>query len=89
MTKGQMLRRAKARIVGYLNYYAITDNSKRCGDVGKPLVRFCEGPGNNWMFIIWEAPVYSTRIFEFPSGKFDSPIDPSLCSGSAASLRYE
>ena len=32
MTKGQMLRWAKARIVGHLNYYAITDNSKRCGE---------------------------------------------------------
>lgn len=32
MSKGQMLRQAKARIVGHLNYYAITDNSKRCGE---------------------------------------------------------
>jgi len=30
MRKGEMLRRAKARVVGHLNYYAITDNSKRC-----------------------------------------------------------
>jgi hypothetical protein len=30
MIKGQMLHWAKARIVGHLNYYAITDNSKRC-----------------------------------------------------------
>ena len=25
-----MLRSARRRVVGYLNYYAITDNSKRC-----------------------------------------------------------
>ena len=30
LTKGEMLRRAKSRVVGHLNYYAITDNSKRC-----------------------------------------------------------
>jgi len=30
MRKGQMLRSARRRVVGYLNYYAITDNSKRC-----------------------------------------------------------
>ena len=30
MTKGEMLRRAKMRLVGHLNYYAITDNSRRC-----------------------------------------------------------
>jgi len=30
LRKGEMLRRAKARVTGHLNYYAITDNSKRC-----------------------------------------------------------
>ena len=30
LRKGEMLRKARARVVGYLNYYAITDNSKRC-----------------------------------------------------------
>jgi group II intron reverse transcriptase/maturase len=30
LRKGEMLRRAKARIAGHLNYYAITDNSKQC-----------------------------------------------------------
>ncbi|HIC25854.1 MAG TPA: hypothetical protein EYO82_08095, partial [Gammaproteobacteria bacterium] len=27
---GQLLRRAKARVTGHLNYYAITDNSDSC-----------------------------------------------------------
>jgi group II intron reverse transcriptase/maturase len=30
LKKGEMLRRAKARVVGHLNYYAITDNTKAC-----------------------------------------------------------
>lgn len=30
LRKGEMLRRAKIRVVGYLNYYAITDNAKAC-----------------------------------------------------------
>jgi len=30
LRKGEMLRRAKVRIEGHLNYYAITDNSKLC-----------------------------------------------------------
>jgi group II intron reverse transcriptase/maturase len=30
LRKGEMLRRAKARIEGHLNYYAITDNLDRC-----------------------------------------------------------
>ncbi len=30
LRKGEMLRSAKIRIVGHMNYYAITDNSKKC-----------------------------------------------------------
>ena len=30
LRKGEMLKQARARVVGYLNYYAITDNSDRC-----------------------------------------------------------
>ena len=31
LRKGEMLRQAKMRITGHLNYYAITDNSEQCG----------------------------------------------------------
>jgi group II intron reverse transcriptase/maturase len=31
LRKGEMLRQARARVIGYLNYYAITDNAERCG----------------------------------------------------------
>ena len=30
LRKGEMLRRAKVRVRGHLNYYAITDNAKAC-----------------------------------------------------------
>jgi RNA-directed DNA polymerase len=30
MRQGELLRRAKARVQGHLNYYAITDNAQRC-----------------------------------------------------------
>ncbi len=30
LRKGEMLRRAKWRVQGHLNYYAITDNAERC-----------------------------------------------------------
>ena len=30
LRKGEMLRQARARVIGHLNYYAITDNSERC-----------------------------------------------------------
>ena len=30
LRKGEMIRLARARVVGHLNYYAITDNAERC-----------------------------------------------------------
>lgn len=30
LRKGEMIRQARIRVIGYLNYYAITDNVKRC-----------------------------------------------------------
>jgi len=30
LSKGEMIRQARTRVVGYLNYYAITDNAARC-----------------------------------------------------------
>ena len=30
LKKGEMLRQARTRVIGHLNYYAITDNSARC-----------------------------------------------------------
>ncbi|MFA6691772.1 MAG: hypothetical protein WCR98_07325 [Saccharofermentanales bacterium] len=30
--KGEMIRQARRRIVGHMNYYAITDNAERCND---------------------------------------------------------
>jgi group II intron reverse transcriptase/maturase len=30
MPTGELVRRAKARIIGYLNYYAVTDNTRHC-----------------------------------------------------------
>ena len=32
LKKGEMLKRARARVVGHLNYYAITDNAAKCND---------------------------------------------------------
>ncbi len=32
LKKGEMVRQARARVIGHLNYYAITDNSARCSD---------------------------------------------------------
>lgn len=32
LKKGEMLKRARARVVGHLNYYAITDNAARCSE---------------------------------------------------------
>ena len=56
LSKGEMLRQAKRRVVGYLNYYAITDNGHRCtsylhhvrGILFKWLNRKSQRKGYNW-----------------------------------------
>jgi group II intron reverse transcriptase/maturase len=32
LRKGEMLRQARSRVVGHLNYYAVTDNSRQCSN---------------------------------------------------------
>ena len=32
LSKGEMIRAARIRVIGHLNYYAITDNAQRCSD---------------------------------------------------------
>ncbi len=39
LKKGEMLRRAKIRVVGHLNYYAITDNAKACNTYMRHVTR--------------------------------------------------
>ncbi len=43
LKKGQLLQQTKARLVGYLNYYAITDNGELCQSFRHQVVRrlFC------------------------------------------------
>ena len=31
LSKGEMIRAARIRVIGHLRYYAITDNTERCG----------------------------------------------------------
>ena len=45
LRKGEMLRLARARVVGHLSYYAITDNSDRC----KYFVRYAERILFKWL----------------------------------------
>jgi hypothetical protein len=39
---GELLPQAKSRLVGHLNYYAITDNAPRCDSVRRQF-RVCGG----------------------------------------------
>lgn len=56
LRKGEMIRQARIRMIGTLNYYAITDNTKRCGTylyrttqiLFKWLNRKSQRKGYNW-----------------------------------------
>lgn len=56
LRKGEMIRQARIRVIGYLNYYAITDNAERCSTylyratqiLFKWLNRKSQRKGYNW-----------------------------------------
>ncbi len=79
MTKGQMLRRAKARIVGYLNYYAITDNSKRCGEyvyqATRILFKWLNRKSQRTSYR-WEGYLQVLKWLKWPSARVRQDLNP-------------
>ena len=82
LKKGEMLRQAKIRVAGHLNYYAITDNSARCTSylyhVTRILLKWLnrksqrktytwEGYGQALQWIGWPKPYVRKDLNPFPS----------------------
>lgn len=79
LTKGQMLRRAKARIVGHLNYYAITDNSERCGEyvylATRILFKWLNRKSQRTSYR-WEGYLQVLRWMKWPSARVRQDLNP-------------
>jgi RNA-directed DNA polymerase len=59
LSKGQMLRQAKIRVVGHLSYYAITDNSEKCSSY----VHYATGILFKWINRKSQRPSYTWKGF--------------------------
>ena len=79
LKKGELLRQAKTRLVGYLNYYAITDNGESCQSFRRQVERllYC------WMnrqsqrrSYTWRQMYDALAWVEWPGVRIKHNLDP-------------
>jgi len=79
MRKGAMLRSAKRRIVGYLNYYAITDNSKKCSaylhHVTQILCKWLNRKSQRRSYT-WEGYLQALDQVRWPTARIRKDLNP-------------
>lgn len=73
LRKGEMLRSARTRVLGYLNYYAITDNSERC----EYYVYYTKRILFKWLNRKSQRKAYSWEAYEHALGSVGWPT-PSI-----------
>lgn len=81
LKKGELLKRAKARLVGHLNYYAITDNGRMCDAFKRQVTRMLY----KWMNRQSQKRSYTWERFHdalawagWPSIRIKHDLDPFL-----------
>lgn len=79
LKKGELLREAKARLVGHLNYYAITDNGRMCEAYRRQVTRML----HKWMnrqsqrrSYTWERFYGALAWVGWPSIRIKHNLDP-------------
>lgn len=81
LRKGEMLYRAKARVVGHLNYYAITDNSGKCSSyvyhATRILFKWINRKSQRASYT-WKGFQQVLKLFEWPSPTIRKNLNP-LC----------
>jgi RNA-directed DNA polymerase len=79
MTKGEMLRSARQRILGHLNYYAITDNSSRCGEfiyhARRTLFKWLNRKSQRRSYT-WEGFRQVLDLMDWPTAKIRKDLSP-------------
>jgi len=79
LRKGEMLRRAKARVSGHLNYYAITDNAKKCSTylyhVKRILFKWLNRKSQRHSYT-WEGYVQALKWVEWPRLNIRKDLNP-------------
>ena len=79
LRKGEMFRLARARVVGHLRYYAITDNAKRC----RVYLRRAERILFTWLnrksqrpAYTWSAFVHALQYVGWPTSRIRIDLNP-------------
>lgn len=79
MKKVEMLRRGRARIIGHLNYYAITDNSPRCGEyiyqATRILFKWLNRKSQRRSYT-WEGYRQALRWLNWPTDRVRKDLNP-------------
>ena len=79
LRKGEMLQRAKVRIEGHLNYYAITDNSRMCSTyrhhVTRILFKWLNRKSQRRSYT-WEGYLQALKWVEWPKTNIRKDLSP-------------
>jgi hypothetical protein len=82
LSKGQMLRIAKVRAVGHLNYYAITDNSDKCISyiyhATRTLFKWINRKSQRSSYT-WEGFQEALRYIGWPKPSIRKDLNPCRC----------
>lgn len=79
LSKGEMLRKAKTKVVGHLIYYAITDNSERCNSyiyhVTRILFKWLNRKSQRRSYT-WEGYLQALKWVGWPKPRIRKDLDP-------------
>ena len=79
LSKGEMLRKAKTKVVGHLSYYAITDNSERCNSyiyyVTRTLFKWLNRKSQRRSYT-WEGYLQALKWVGWPKLKIRKDLNP-------------
>jgi len=88
LRKGEMLRQARTRVNGYLNYYAITDNSDRCSYyvycVERILFKWLNRKSQRRAYT-WPSFRQALACIDWPTGNIRKGLNP--CRRTEAEIR--
>jgi RNA-directed DNA polymerase len=79
LRKGEMIKKAKSRVIGHLNYYAITDNSKKCNyyvySATRTLFKWLNRKSQRKAYT-WEGFLQALAWAKWPTARIRKDLNP-------------
>ena len=79
LSKGEMIRAARIRVIGHLSYYAITDNTQRCSDyvyrATQILYKWLNRKSQRKAYD-WDQFNQALRLLDWPTVKIRKDLNP-------------